>query len=96
MISQRKLTEDDYEDFEKRLVANPDEGEVIQGTGGVRKTRLKSISKGRRGGFRVCYCDVPEKGKLFLLAIYPKNVKEDLSQEEKDLFKILVVRLKKE
>ena len=96
LISKKKLLEEDFEDFELQLIAFPDQGEVIQGTGGLRKTRLRSSSKGKSGGFRVCYCDVPEKEKLFLVAIYPKNVKEDLSQGEKSYLKKLVERLKRE
>ena len=96
LIAQNKATKEDYEDLEKRLVENPNEGEVMQGTGGLRKTRLKSASKGKSGGFRVCYCDVPEKEKLFFLAIFPKNEQENLTDEEKQIFKALVSRLRKE
>lgn len=96
LITQNKVTKEDYEDLEKRLVENPDEGEVMQGTGGLRKTRLKSASKGKSGGFRVCYCDIPEKEKLFFLAIFPKNEQENFTDEEKQVFKVLVTRLKKE
>jgi hypothetical protein len=68
----------------------------MQNTGGLRKTRLKSTSKGKSGGFRVCYCDVPEKEKLFFVAIFPKNVQENLTDEEKKIFKVLVTKLRKE
>jgi hypothetical protein len=78
------------------LVAFPDHGDVIQGAGGLRKTRLKSSTKGKSGGFRVCYCDLPEKEKLFLVVIFPKNVKEDLSKEEKRGLKQLIQKLKGE
>jgi hypothetical protein len=96
LISSRKLLIRDYEDMELSLVAFPDQGDVIQGTNGLRKTRLRSSSKGKSGGFRVCYCDAPEKEKLFLVVIFPKNVKENLSQEEKHCLKQLVTRLKGE
>ncbi len=96
LIAKKKLLIDDYEDLELSLVAFPNQGDVIQGTGGLRKTRLKSSSKGKSGGFRVCYCDVPESEKLFLIAIFPKNVKEDLSQAEKKYLKLLIEKLKGE
>lgn len=86
LIAKNKLLISDYEDFELRLVAFPNQGDVIQGTG-LRKTRLKSSSKGKSGGFRVCYCDIPNKEKLFLVAIFPKNVKENLSEDEKKYLK---------
>lgn len=96
LIADNKLSEEDFMTFEERLVNYPDLGDVIQGTGGLRKTRLCSSSKGKSGGFRVCYCDVPEKGKLFLVVIFPKNVQEDLSSEEKRFLKKLIETLKAE
>ncbi len=96
LINEKKLLEKDFEAFEKRLVENPEEGDPIQGTGGLRKTRLKSCSKGKSGGFRVCYCDIPEKEKLFFIALYAKNVQEDLNSEEKRQLRILVERLRRE
>ena len=96
LIKGNKISKDDFSDFEKELVANPEEGDLIQGTGGLRKTRLKSTSKGKSGGFRVCYCDVKDKGKLFLIVLYGKNEKEDLSAEEKQILKRIVERLKGE
>jgi len=96
LIVKRKVTKEDFEDFEKRLIENTEEGDVVQGTGGLRKTRLKSATKGKSGGFRVCYCDVPEKGKLFLISLFAKNVQENLAQEDINILKLLVARLKKE
>ena len=53
--AQHKILVTDYEDFENALLNNPEIGDLIEGTGGLRKTRLKSASKGKRGGFRVCF-----------------------------------------
>lgn len=70
-------------------------GSIIPGTGGVRKTRLKSASKGKRGGFRVCYFDHTEKEELFLMVIYPKNEQENLSAEEKKQLKAITDAIKR-
>lgn len=71
-------------------------GDVIQGTGGVRKTRLKSASKGKSGGFRVCYYFHHLKtGKIYLITIYPKNEKDDISPDEKRELKALADIIKK-
>ncbi|HSX12094.1 MAG TPA: type II toxin-antitoxin system RelE/ParE family toxin [Rhabdochlamydiaceae bacterium] len=94
LIDTAKISIKDYEEFEKYLLENIEQGDVVQGTGGIRKTRLKSSSKGKRGGFRVCYIDIPEKEILFLLVMYGKNEKEDLSQKEKKILKSLVEVLK--
>jgi len=42
------------------ILQNPKQGKVIIGTGGVRKLRIRKGSKGKRGGFRVIYLDLPE------------------------------------
>ena len=96
LISTNKLLSGDYEELEKRLTKNPDDGDIVQGTGGLRKTRIKSSSKGKSGGFRICYYDISLKERLYLLFIYGKNVQEDLSGEEKKFLKKLVEILKKE
>jgi hypothetical protein len=78
------------------LAENPSLGDMISGTGGVRKTRLKSSSRGKRGGFRVCYVDLANKERLYLLLIYPKNEQENLTMEDKKVLKELVDILKKD
>lgn len=95
LITQNKLLSSDYEDLEKLLCNQPDSGALIPGTGGLRKMRLKSSTKGKRGGFRVCYFDFPEHEQLFFIVIYGKNEQENISQEDKAIFKKLIERIKK-
>lgn len=61
LIEEGKLLESDFEDFEWSLVNDPQQGDVIPGLSGLRKTRLKSANKGKRGGFRVDYLDITER-----------------------------------
>lgn len=96
LIADRQLEKTDFEDFEWKLVHYPQMGDVIPGLSGLRKTRLKALNKGKRGGFRVDYLDISELAKIYLIVIYPKNVKEDLTPAEKKLIEKLVVSLKKE
>jgi len=96
LIAKRKLLQKDFEDLERLLVENPQSGEVIPSLSGLRKIRLKSTYSGKRGGFRVDYLDIPQVKKLYLVVIYPKNVKEDLSPEEKREFKRFVEQIKQE
>lgn len=96
LVSQGKLRVLDFEEFEWLLTKNPQSGDVIPGLSGLRKTRLKASHKGKRGGFRVDYLDVPEKCKLYLIVLYAKNIKEDLSSEEKKIIGRLVKQLKEE
>lgn len=95
LIEKRKLKKEDFDDFKKSLVENPEQGDVITGTGGVRKTRLKSASKGKRGGFRVCYLNVEDRFIVFLLFIYQKNDKENLSNTEKSDLKLVAEAIKR-
>jgi len=88
------LLEEDFNLFERHLIEYPESGDLIIGTGGIRKIRLKSLSGGKSGGFRVCYFDNPKDEELFLILIYPKSQKEDLSNEEKKMLKDLTSILK--
>ncbi len=95
LIAEKKLLTSDYEDLEKLLSSQPDTGALIAKTGGLRKVRLKSSSKGKRGGFRVCYFDFPEQEQLFFIVIYGKNEQENLSENDKAIFRKLVEKIKR-
>jgi hypothetical protein len=96
LIDKGKLLEEDFQEFEWKLINDTHQGDVIPGLSGLRKTRLKSTSKGKRSGFRVDYLDIPEKGKLYLLIIYAKNVKPDLTADEKKKLSKVVNQIKEE
>jgi hypothetical protein len=95
LVAGNKLLASDYEDLEKLLSLQPDLGALITETGGLRKIRLKSSSKGKRGGFRVCYFDFQEREQLFFIVIYGKNEQENISKDDKAIFKKLIEKIKK-
>ncbi len=96
LIRTRKLLKEDFEDFKRVIAEHPDLGDIIPGAGGVRKIRLKSASGGKRGGFRVCYYfHEIELGEIFLITIYSKNEKEDLTPAEKKDLKSLAAIIKR-
>ena len=68
---------------EAELVARPDAWPVIAGTGGARKARIALPGRGKRGGARVIYFVLTPRGLLYLLDIYAKNLKEDLTGADK-------------
>ena len=70
--------------------ANPDVGDVIPETGGVRKLRWSARGKGKRGGVRVIYYFHSEAFPLLLLTVYAKNQKANLSKAERNELKKLV------
>ena len=84
-------------EIQAELLKNPGIGAVIQGTGGLRKARVADASrgKGKRGGYRVIYLDLPAVERTYLLALYDKDEKDDISPEEKALLKSMVEKLKK-
>ncbi|MCX6361687.1 MAG: type II toxin-antitoxin system RelE/ParE family toxin [Armatimonadetes bacterium] len=67
------------------LVTNPRRGDVIPGTGGLRKLRWGDVSraKGKRSGLRIIYLYVEQADNILLLAAYDKSVATDLTPEEK-------------
>jgi hypothetical protein len=77
------------------LLKDPLKGDVIEGTGGVRKFRFAPTGRGTRGGYRVLYLDLPSLNVCHLLVIFSKTVKENISAEEKKLMKQLVDFIKK-
>jgi len=57
---------------------NPETGNVIPGSGGVRKVRWRAPGRGKRGGHRVIYYPRISQGVIWMLTIYPKNVAENI------------------
>jgi len=68
---------------EAEIVARPDAWPVIAGTGGARKPRIALPGRGKRGGARVIYFVLTLRGAPYLLDIYAKNAKEDLTSADK-------------
>ena len=69
------------------LAYNPDAGDLVPGTGGLRKLRWGIEGRGKRGGARVIYYFHDLTIPLFAIAAYAKNQKSDLSQAERNEFK---------
>ena len=73
--------------------ANPEAGEIIPETGGVRKIRWALEGRGKRGGARVIYYYQSERLPVFLLSAYAKNRKANLNRAERNAMKRLVPAL---
>ena len=87
-----------YAEVQREILANPEVGTVMPGCGGMRKMRAEDQdrSKGKRGGYRIIYLNVPEAQCVFMIAIYGKNTKENLTQDDKHRLKAAAVQLKKD
>jgi mRNA-degrading endonuclease RelE of RelBE toxin-antitoxin system len=86
-----KLLEDEsYRLLQYALAADPEGGDLIRGSGGLRKLRWAGSGRGKRGGVRIIYYWAANAETILLLVIYGKNEKDDLSAEELKLLKRLV------
>jgi hypothetical protein len=79
--------------MENMIAADPRVGDVIPGSGGMRKVRFGYAGKGDRGGGRTIYYVVLDVDTTYLLVAYPKVDKDDLTAKELKLFKTLVKEL---
>lgn len=73
------LSDDEYRSLQCHLITHPDAGALIRGSGGVRKVRWRAGGKGKSGGIRVIYYWAKAVDQIFMLTIYGKGEKADLS-----------------
>ena len=90
------LDDDSLAELQKILLDNPKAGVSVAGTGGMRKIRVPCNGHGRRGVARVVYVDIEQKEMIYLINIYAKNEKDDLSENEKRAVAALIHILKEE
>ncbi len=70
--------DEDRTDFVNFIAGDPEAGDVVPGSGGVRKVRWGSTGRGKRGGVRVIYFNRLANGEIWLLLVYPKSVHENI------------------
>ncbi len=68
-------------DLQTYLIEQPTAGDVVPGTGGVRKLRWSRAGMGKRGGLRVLYYVQDAKGRIWLLTVYAKSARENIPNE---------------
>ena len=79
---QQYMDEEEYGEMQAFLTLRPDAGNVIKGTGGMRKLRWAGSGRGKRGGLRVIYYWWVAKDRISLLLAYPKNEQDDLTADQ--------------
>jgi hypothetical protein len=84
------LPDDSYAQLQRELIARPTAGDLIPGTGGLRKIRWRLPGQGKRGGARVIYYWRASHSQILLLAIYGKGSKDDLTAAEKRVLRRMV------
>jgi hypothetical protein len=72
-LVQNYFTDEEYAALQSAIMANPDAGDVIPGSGGVRKLRWGLAGRGKRGGVRVIYYLRLQQSQVWMLTLYAKN-----------------------
>lgn len=85
------LSDDEYRELQAVLVKMPDTGEIIQGSGGIRKIRWAASGRGKRGGARVIYYWATRHNQIFMLFAYAKNERDNLTKEQLSVLREVVI-----
>lgn len=88
--AESHLSQDERQDVIKYLAGHPRAGDLIEGTGGVRKLRWAKGGRGKSGGVRVIYYYHSDVMPLYLLTLFGKNEKANLTQAERNALADLV------
>ena len=84
------MSDENYREFQRALVADPECGAIIRHSGGLRKARWTGAGRGKRGGVRAIYYWAPAREILLMLLVYGKNEQDDLTHEQLRTLKSLV------
>lgn len=87
------LDDNELQTLQEQLLQNPQIGSVIRGTGKLRKMRFALPNKGKSGSSRVLYVDFVLAETIYLIFAYPKNEKDNLTDEERNNIKKLINKL---
>ena len=86
-----QMPADEYRLFQLHLVAHPGAGPIMKESGGLRKIRWQLPGRGKRGGARIIYYWDVAQSRLFLVFLYPKNERADLTRAQLRTLRTLVI-----
>jgi len=87
---QKLLSDDEYRELQIVLVRNPATGQIIVGSGGLRKVRWRAGGRGKSSGVRVIYYWAVGPGQLLMLLIYSKSERDDLASDQLKALRAIV------
>ncbi len=79
---QALLDDESYRDLQNALLERPKLGDLISGSGGIRKLRWTLPGRGKRGGVRILYYWITPRDQIFMLAAYSKSARGDLTKRQ--------------
>ena len=89
-LIEELLADDEYKSLQVALMLRPEQGAVISGSGGLRKVRWGIKGKGKRGGLRLIYYWDNKSESFYMLYVYFKSKKDDLTPDQLRLLSQLV------
>jgi hypothetical protein len=93
-LKKEKINREDVDLLKKHLRDDPEKGDLIPNSGGLRKVRMSIENIGKRGGARVIYLYLSLKGRIYLITAYKKTNKENLTPDDLKIFRQLIKVLK--
>lgn len=72
-LRESYLADDEYTKVQAALIENPEDDDIVPGSGGVRKLRWSQPGRGKRGGIRIIYYAKVREGIIYMLTVYAKN-----------------------
>jgi hypothetical protein len=84
------LTDEEYRRLQMALVIHPEIGDIIPGSGGLRKIRWALSGRGKRGGVRTIYYWAVKKDQILMLLMYAKNEQDNLTPEQLKVLRRIV------
>jgi hypothetical protein len=85
--AETRMSDAEREEFINFIAGCPEDGDLMQGTGGVRKSRWAVASRGKRSGVRVVYYYYNPTMPIFLLTVFAKNEQDNVPHRERNLLK---------
>ena len=89
-LIQELISDDTYRELQQTLIFRPEAGNVISGSGGLRKIRWRVPGTGKQGGLRVIYYWDAPRDIIYMLLVYRKSRQEDLTPEQARILRNLV------
>ena len=89
------FVDNDLRRIENDILENPDHYPIMRGTGGLQKARAAYENSGKSGGARACFIDIPTSETVYLITVFGKKEKVNLSFQERNQIKKVIEDLKR-